>query len=290
MVNRHVGFHWSARAYDEAVALGATFCWMNADTIGQPDHADDWRDWEASGLDAILKIEMTEARLHDTAGVWQRDMTNLKNGLAERGLLTRVLALQIDDELHTRMAHQPSIMADDQWPGLVHLAPTDRIRPLNVWLGQRARELRDLWGDDWPAAGLGIAEAGGVAEVTFPGLKWVGLNVYRNRGYYGDQDEPAKAMAAVYDQAAAGPYPLMPVIGVFTDGLQSPPSLWELGAAYGPILDAHAARCWALGIFCLHHPSVYDNRHPPGRGLLEIDPIYRAAVKAFIRDWRGLTA
>jgi hypothetical protein len=276
---KHIGFHFVSGAYREAVDLGATFTWINPDVIGGPD----WLEWEASGLDGVLQIYVNQDRLFDTGGCWRRDVTNTVNALRQRGLLSRLLAIQLHDELHTRVTHQPNILTDDQWPALVHVPPAHRLMLLNVLLGARALELRAIFGADLPPHGVGIAEAGGVANVLFPGLDWLGLNVYLGPGYYPD----AASMARVYDAAVKGPHPLMPVIGCFADGASQPPSLFDMGAAYGPIFSQHAAKFWAVAFFCLRHPSAYSADHLPGRGLLQLDPSYREAVRMFIRQYKA---
>lgn len=280
--HRPVGAHWVRGAYREAADLGLTFCWMRANTLGNPAFDADWGDFEESALDCVLEIDVNEALVTDRGGCWRRDMENVYRELEQRGLIDRILAGQMADELHTRAANAGELLSAAAWPGLSRVPPQYRPGVLNAWLEPRVAELRAIWGNAWPSAGLGIAEAGGVADVAFEGLDWVGLNVYLGPGYYPD----AASMARVYDQAAAGPYPLMPVLGIFDAAGHPLPSLFDLGRAYGPILEAHAARCWALGIFCLHHPSVYDGRHSAGRGLLQLDPLYREALRVFIHEWR----
>jgi hypothetical protein len=276
---KHVGFHFVSGAYREAVDLGATFTWINPDTIGSPD----WLEWEASGLDAVLQIFVDQNRLFNTGNRWTIDVTNTLNYLRHRGLLHRLLSIQLHDELHTNAAHQPNKFLPSQWPALVHVPPPHRIMFINVLLGQRALELRGIFGADLPPHGVGIAEAGGVANVLFPGLDWIGLNVYIGQGYYTSSD----AMLAVYDTAAAGPFSLMPVIGCFADGANQPPSLPMMEVAYGPIFAKHAAKFWAVAFFCLRHPSAYSADHLPGRGLLQLDPSYREAVRMFIRQYKA---
>lgn len=279
-MSKPVGVHWANGRYGEAADLGFSFVWMSADTLGDPAYADDWRAFTASGLDFVLHLFMTEARLTNAGGCWERDCANALADLRSRGLLPRLLAIQLHDELHTQLAHVPSFIPAAHWPALVTLPPALRLAPVNVWLGQRVAELRAIWGAALPPHGIGIAEAGGVQDCTFSGLDWIGLNVYLGPGYYPD----AAAMRRVYDAAAAGPYPLMPVLGVFSENGRPAPSLWELGAAYGPILAAHEGKCWALGCFLLAHPG---GAHGQGQGLLDLPPAYREAVSAFARQWRA---
>lgn len=289
MRRRHVGMHWVHGAYREALEDGVTFTWVKANTLGNPAYAGEWRDWTASGLDAVVQIDLNEPMLHNTGDCWRVSMTHVKADLMQRGLRPRLHALQIHDELHSRLAHVPNILDAPSWPGLIHAAPAERVAPANVWLAQRIAELREIWGADLPRGGIGIAETGGLAEVG-DCWDWIGCNFYRVPGYW----PTPKKIHDLYASAAAGPFRLMPVIGTFVDGAAEPTSLLEMGAAYGPPLAQHADTFrltddeeW-IAFFCLNHPYTYaPAAHGSGRGILQLDPVYRHEVRKFIRDYKA---
>ena len=68
-----------------------------------------------------------------------------------------------------------------------------------------------------------------------------------------------------------------------------PLPLAEMGAAYLPILEQHAASIWAVGVFCLHHPSTYaPDLHGRGRGVLELGEPYIGGVRwltGYLHRW-----
>lgn len=276
-----LGLHWAQRAYDHVRPLGASFVWINADTIGDPAYADDIAAFVASGLGFVLEIKFTsEARLKNTGGVWERDCRNVRGLLRAHGLLGRCLAVQLDDEFYSNLSHGAGKWDAAAWPSI----PRDgrkRWHSLLPEVGEhverRIKELRQAFGSDMPAAGVGMAETGGVIPPRTAGLDWWGINGYLGRG----RPRPEDVHRLYRDVRRHTHLPLMPVLGVYEDATSIPvPPLPTLAAAYLPVLEQHAPRIWAVGLFCLHHPSQYQPAaHVRGRGLLELPDAYRDGVR-----------
>lgn len=285
-----IGAHWATYAYTPARALGFTFTWINADVVGDPVYADDLQAFIDSGLAFILELKFTsEARLVNRDGVWERDVRNIRDLLRARGLLARCLAPQLDDEFLSRFATSAGSWPRADWPSVPrgHGRKTwHRYLPeIAAHVAARIADVRRIWGADLPARGIGMAETGGIVPPPLP-LDWWGVN-----GYVGHGRPTPAAIHALYDQVAAHTtLPLMPVLGVYEDRTTIPlPSVPTLGAAYLPVLEAHAAQIWAVGVFCLHHPSRWpgaDPAHVQGRGLLDGLPAeHRAAVRWLTRTY-----
>jgi hypothetical protein len=261
--------------------LGASFVWLNADTVGDPAYADDLAAFVASGLDFVLEIKFTtEARLTNADGVWVRDCRNVRGLLRAQGLLGRCLAVQLDDEFYARFATSAGTWSRAQWPSVPRAARLrwhDLLPTIGAHVERRIVDLRQAWGRDLPAAGIGMAEPGGIIPPRTDGLDWWGVN-----GYLGPTwPRPTDVHRLYRDVLRFTPLPIMPVLGVYEDTTSPPvPPLATLAATYLPVLETHADRIWSVGIFCLHHPSQWaPGAHVAGRGLLELPADYRRGVR-----------
>lgn len=282
------GLHWAQRAYDQVRPLGASFVWLNADTIGDPAFADDIAAFAASGLDFILEIKFTsEARLRNLGGVWERDCVNVLGLLHERGLLARCLAVQLDDEFFSNFVMGAGHWNAQRWPSIPRGWRTWHalLGTVGALVEARIADLRRIWGADLPAAGIGMAETGSIAPPSHRGLDWWGINGYLGHG----RPRPEDIHALYRDVRRHTSLPLMPVLGLYEDTTSQPLApLPTLAAAYLPVLEAHAPRIWAVGLFCLHHPSVYQPQaHVQGRGLLELPDAYRDGVRWLTATYAG---
>ena len=276
-----IGYHWAMRAYDRVRDYGGSFVWLNADTIGDPAYAADTEAFVASGLDFVLEIKFnSEARLKNLDGCWERDCRNVRGLLRARGLLSRCLAIQLDDEFYSNFAGGAGHWSRDRWPSVPRAARLrwhDLLPTIGEHVERRIVELRQAFGSDMPAAGVGMAETGGVIPPRTNGLDWWGINGYLGTG----RPRPADVHRLYRDVVRLTPLPIMPVLGVYDDDTSMPvPPLSTLAAAYLPVLEQHAPRIWAVGLFCLHHPSQYQPQaHVRGRGLLELPGAYRDGVR-----------
>lgn len=274
-----IGAHWSSRAYPQAVELGFDFCWLNPDTFGDPTHQDDLAAFIASGLEYVLTFSWSEDRLLNRGEAWTIDVRHTYAWLGNRGLLRRCLAVQFDDEFYERVVTScgnPSVFPPAQWPILSSLPATlgpTLLGTVAHFHGERARELAQIFGDDLPAAGFGCSATGAMELPTFPQQQWWGCNFYLGPGYLPD----AASVHRLYAGAARTGLQLMPILGVFADGDREPPSLMALADCYLPIAEQYGA--WAVGVFCLHHPSTYDPAHGPGRGILQLPSHYAEGVR-----------
>ena len=272
------GLHWAQRAYDQVRPLGASFVWVNADTIGDPAYADDIAAFVASGLDFVLEIKFTsEARLKNLDGCWERDCRNVRGLLRARGLTSRMIGVQLDDEFYSNFALGAGKWDRAAWPSVPRAARVnwmDLLPEVGEHVERRIADLRQAFGGDLPAAGIGMAETGGVIPPRTNGLDWWGIN-----GYLGSR-RPADVHRLYRDVVRLTRLPIMPVLGTYADATTPLAPLTAMAAAYLPVLDAHASRIWAVGLFCLHHPSVYQPQaHVRGRGLLELPDAYRDGVR-----------
>ena len=275
-----IGMHWAMRAYDQVRPLGCSFVWVNADTLGDPAYADETQALIDSDLDFVLEIKLTsEARLRDLGGAWSRDVANVLALLRELGLLARCLAVQIDDEFYSNFSAGAGHWRPSLWPSIPR--PRASWHHLLTEVGHhveaRCADVRRIWGADLPAAGIGMAETGGVIPPTQRHLDWWGINGYLGRG----RTTPAAIHALYRDVRRHTTLPIMPVLGVYDDATSIPvPPLTTMAAAYLPVLEEHADRIWSVGLFCLHHPSQWQPAsHVSGRGLLELPEGYRRGVR-----------
>lgn len=255
-----IGAHWCQHAYTEAQQLGLSYTWLAADGLTDDPRSVALHDADgmlASGLRYVLTFALSsEDRLRNTRGAWTDHVAQVYDRLRQRGALDRCLAVQLGDEWYThRWRRGHDLHADSR-----HIAA-------------RAEDVRRIFGAA-VGAGVGMAETGAVRPPT-QGIDWWGLNVYLAHGYY-----DRGTVARIYAEAARLGTPLMPILPLFADQPWRPMGLGELGECYLPLLDQHAASIVAVGIFALHHPSVYaPDLHPPGRGVLELPPAYAAAVR-----------
>lgn len=279
-----IGAHWCQRAWREARALGLSFGWLAADGLSDDPRSREIADtdgWSASDLSCVLTFHLSsEARLRDTGGAWTGYVEAARDTLRAQGALDRVLAVQLDDEWYTRLAAastNPAVFPPSAWPTLPLLSPGAGLMyhaaPL---VAARAETVRRVFGAH-VGQGVGMAETGAYL-IPLDGLDWLGCNFYlRSNPVF-----PDAATIHRYYRLAAQWLPIMPVFEVGADQHRPAPDLAELGAAYLPVLHAHPARIWAVGLFSLHHPSQWDAAaHPEGRGVLDLGQPYTDAVRAF---------
>lgn len=277
-----IGAHWCQRAWTQARALGLSFGWLNADGLSPDPRSREIADpdgWLASGLSCVLTFHLsTEARVRDTAGAWTGSVESARDTLRAQGALDRVLAVQLDDEWYTRLAvssRDPRLFPPVDWPTLPLLSPGAGLMyhaaPL---VAARAHDIRRIFGRHI-GQGVGMAETGAYL-IPLDGLDWLGCDFYlRSNPVF-----PDAATIHRYYRLAARRIRIMPVFEVGADHGRPAPDLAELAAAYLPVLHAHPAQIWAVGLFSLHHPSQWDPAaHPPGRGVLELGAAHEAAVR-----------
>ena len=273
-----LGLHWAMRAYHEVRPLGCSYVWVNADTLGDPAYANDTRALVESGLDFVLEIKFnTEARLTNQGGCWERDCRNVRGLLRSLGLLSRMIGVQIDDEFYSNFAMGAGHWPRELWPSVPRAARLrwhDLLPEVGEHVERRITDLRQAFGSDLPAAGIGMAETGGVIPPRTRGLDWWGVN-----GYLGRR-RPADVHRLYRDVRRVTSLPLMPVLGTYQDATTPLAPLATMAAAYLPVLEEHASCIWAVGLFCLHHPSQWPGAaHVQGRGLLELPEDYRRGVR-----------
>lgn len=253
-----VGVHLHNGRYQELEAAGVSYVWVNP-------AAADWQALEQTNLKCILSLFMPEDWYVDTNRAWQRDMTNVYVELRARGLLDRVLGIELGDEpfTHMLMGHWRSL-----WPHAFHhfqhIPPSHQVMTFMASLmGARAQELVDIWGDDLPPWGIGVAETGGTLFPAFKHLRWVGINAYIGGGYLPSPE----AVHRIYRQAASAAratgIKLLPVLGMFSENGHPPPTIAQINAAYGPVMREIAPVSQGYGIF------AYDLSAHGGRGVVQ---------------------
>lgn len=286
-MSKPVGVHWATHAEEEARNLGFGWMFLSATDVIDPAKRAEIDAFARSGLECVLVTSWhTEGMLFNTNGEWESYIHAVYDGLKVRNLLSRVLALQFDDEFYSRIASNagnPHVFHPTSWPLLSHIRPTPYLLPEAArLLNTRAREVQRIFGPDFPSQGIGLAEPGGVDPPNFPLQKWWGCNFYLGRpGWY---IPDAAEVQALYEGAARKGLLLMPVLPIFGDHGQPPPSVAELAACYLPILQTHDPRIWAVGVFCLNHPSSWaPSLHGEGRGILQLPPQYSEATRWLTR-------
>lgn len=258
------GMHGVGRHYQRVRDLGVTYTRMAADTFADPRFAEDWDLFAASGLDFILDFFTTEDRLTNRAGIWERDVTNTRAGLEQRGILNRCLGIMpATDELYSHVAAAPGV---GKWPGLFpavsKLTPSREVAlMMRELLADRCAELARIWGP-LPPLGLGFAETGGIVVDPVPNQRLWMLNVYRLEGYWS-----AEQVDEIYHGVRQMTSPVIPVIPLFADAGATPTSLLELGQLYLPHLDALAAAGRLAGIEFF----LYDHPIAGAKGIRQLD-------------------
>lgn len=258
-----IGAHWCARAYPQARDLGFGFCWLAANGLSADPRSREIADTDGfllSPMDYVLLFHLSdEARLLNLGETWTRHVSDTYDRLQSLGLLGRCVAVQLDDEFFTNeYVHRGMQAMHDAGP---HVAA-------------RADDVRRIFGG-YLGQGVGMSETGAVLPPT-RGIDWWGLDLYLGPGYY----DRASTVARLYAAAVSLGRPIMPVLPLFVDGNRTPPTLDTLARCYLPLLEQHAASIFAVGVFALHHPSVYaPDLHRAGRGVLELSPAYAAGVR-----------
>jgi len=254
-----IGAHYCQHAYATARALGLTFTWLHADGLSDDARSVALHDAAGlldSGLRYVLTFSLRHPGLLTDGPRWCGYVEMARDRLRAAGALDRCLAVQFDDEYYSHMYRTGA----DLHAASRHVAA-------------RAEDTRRIFGAA-VGAGVGMAETGAVMPPT-RGIDWWGLNVYLAHGYYTTPGQ----VAGIYDAAARLGRPLMPILPLFADRGRAPLPLDALARCYLPLLERHAAAIFAVGLFCLHHPSTYQAGHDEGRGVLELGQPYAAGVR-----------
>lgn len=272
-----IGAHWTAYAYREAQALGLSFCWLSADGLSDDPASRQIADTDgylATPMDYVLTLHLsTEDRLLDRGGCWVRYLSLTRERMEAYRILGRCLAVQLDDEWYSRL--YAGALGGPAWPSAIG-GGYQRVLQAAPLVAARARDVRRILGPH-VGQGVGMAETGALVPPSSE-LDWWGCNLYlRSNPVVPD----IPTLHRLYRAAAGMGVPIMPVIEVGCDSGRPPLSVAELGRAYLPVLEQHAARIWAVGLFSLHHPSQYaPEAHVPGHGILELGEPYTSAVRA----------
>lgn len=254
-----IGGHHIRRAYGEARDLGLSFGWLGADGLTDDPRSiaiHDPAGFARSGLAYILTFSIGHPGLLQDGPRWCGYVETARDRLASMGMLDRCLGVQLGDEFYSHL-HK---IREDLDAAAVHVR-------------NRAEDVRRIMGRH-VGAGVGMAETGAVLPPV-DGIDWWGLNVYLAHGYYTSPEQ----VAHIYHEAARLGRPIMPVLPLFADNGHPPVSVEQLASCYLPLLIRYASSIFALGVFCIKHPSGWEEGHLEGRGVVDLGEPYVGAVR-----------
>lgn len=246
-------------------------------------------------LDAFARTDLkvmlqwhigTQDMLLDVDGQCTTQLVNVRNHLAQVGLLDRVLAILPHEEWYGRlvsggMADWPAVRDLGQQPGSTRLLSTalcgalDRLtRTIRRVFPQALVGHVEPWWEDDPRD-----EA--MYRPVPRSYDFLGVDAYVDGAI--TREKWDQIVNRAYAGASRYGKPILMVPQTFADGVdpwRDMPTVAQLGWwATLPIRYPLIAGC---AYFCLDHPGQYDPVHPPGRGLTQY-PDRLAAVQAY---WR----
>jgi hypothetical protein len=282
--------HWMQRAYPEGRAMGLKGAWLGVDELATPATQDLVAACKADNdFRFVLSIYLTERRLLEGA-LFAEQMANALTALKQLGqahwgdslaMIRQCAMVQWDDEWWSALygGHLSTGNRAPHWPTLSGMPAARQweLRHLAAdLLSARSTQLRRLWkaqtGMMCPP--IGMSECFATTPPEFDGQEWWGVDAYwLPGGYFNTAQEVRALYARIWSESKLA---LMPVVPLFEDPGTVLPPVPDLAVLYWPIIQHQ--RTWAVGVFCVNHPAVYNPAHGAGKGIMQLPPVYTGAA------------